>query len=438
MNNIKPDLQPYRGTRDLYPEDKRQQLHIFAAWQRVLDLYGYEPYETPALEPLELYQLRHQGNQEILQEQIYSFTDRGQRAVAVRPEMTPSLARLVAQRRQHLTYPLRWYSIPDVWRYERPQRGRSRQHWQLNVDLMGIDNPSAEYELFLIINDLMAALGAKTAMYSLRLSSRSVLEAVLSQELGLSPRQISELIPVIDKQSKLTDEEFKGACQRLLGVNQQNTDLVAKLRKLLKIKDFNKLPAGVKESAGGRHLKVLLGFLEAGQFRNWSLDLSIVRGFDYYTGVVFEVFDEAKENERSLIGGGRYDHLLESFGVEPLAMVGFGMGDIRTLDFLKAHQLLPGPNPLYDIYVVLIDVSYAEAQPLVRVLRDEGVKVIVDSTNRKTAKKTTSALGKQVRYLLFMGPQELADGQFALRHIDTQQEDKLSIERIVSRVLAKT
>lgn len=432
------NLQNYRGTRDLYPEDKRQQLYIFETWQKVLEIYGYEPYDAPSLEPLELYQLKNQGNPEILTEQTYNFTDRGGREVALRPEMTPSLARLVATRRQHLVYPLRWYSIPDVWRYERPQQGRSRQHWQLNVDLIGIDNTSAEYEMVLIINDLMTALGAKPSTYCIHLSSRSLLQTILSQEVNLSPRQVQELIPIIDKQSKMTPGEFQGACGRLLGSHQRNDNLASKIAKILKINKFQKLPDQVRQSPAGLVFGKLVTSLETSGLGNWVLDLGIVRGFDYYTSSVFEVFETAnKDVKRSLIGGGRYDNLMESFGVDPLPMVGFGMGDLRTLDFLRDNRLLPNQEPLYDVYVVLIETSYAQVQPYLRILRDEGVKVIVDSSSRKSGKKTTAGLAKQSRYLLFIGPKELNEEQFLLRHIQTQKEDHLSIERVVSRVLAK-
>ena len=176
---MKVDIQSYKGVRDFYPGDYQLQAYIFNKWAKVVEGYGYQRYDASVIEYLELYKLKSQTNLEILQNQIYAFIDRGQRELALRPEMTPTLARMIAQKRQELSYPLRWYSIPNVWRYERPQKGRLREHWQLNVDIFGLEGHEADLELILIARDLLTGFGADANMYKIHISSRQVLEILL-------------------------------------------------------------------------------------------------------------------------------------------------------------------------------------------------------------------------------------------------------------------
>src|SRR3990167_7996680 len=179
--------QPYKGARDFYPEDKRLQNYLFGVMHKVARQFGYEQYDAPILEPLELYMAK--TGQEIVDEQTYTFEDRGGRKVAIRPEMTPTVSRMVAARRQELGYPLRWYSIPNLWRYERPQRGRLREHWQLNADVFGLDGIEDEQELITLCDDIMREFGADSSMYTIRLSSRKMMDFVLTEYLGLNKEQ---------------------------------------------------------------------------------------------------------------------------------------------------------------------------------------------------------------------------------------------------------
>ncbi|MEX0932431.1 MAG: ATP phosphoribosyltransferase regulatory subunit [Parcubacteria group bacterium] len=284
----KLDTGPYKGVRDFYPEDMAIQNYIFDTWRKVSKDAGYEEYSASILEPAELY--RSKTSEEIVSEQTFAFTDRGGREVVLRPEMTPTLARMVAGRRRDLKFPLRWFSIPNVFRYERPQRGRRREHWQLNCDLLGISGVEAEVEIITLANSIMKAFGAKNEDFSIRISSRKALPEGTDMD-------------VIRKIDKGED----------VGIDIQETEEIQKIISMLS---------------------------EAG-IDNAVFDPKIVRGFDYYTGVVFEVFDTDAENNRSLFGGGRYDNLLEVFGVEPVPTVGFGMGDITLRDFLETHKLGP-------------------------------------------------------------------------------------------------
>ena len=433
--------QPYKGVRDFYPEDWRLQDYIFKVWAGVAESYGYERYDASVLEYLELYRLKAQGNSEILNEQIYSFVDRGQRQVALRPEMTPTAARMIAARRQELGGgPIRWYSIPNVFRYERPQKGRLREHWQLNVDCFGVPPAEAELELVLIACDVLKRFGAAPSAYAIKLSSRGLLEEIFRGQLGLSRVQIENLFLLFDRHDKMGETAFREACRQLLPPGDSSRrEGFAKLRDLIDCRDPADLPAPVRDLPAARQLRRLLEDLKEAGVANAVLDFKIVRGFDYYTGIVFEIFDRAEGNRRSMFGGGRYDGLLESLGAEPLSGAGFGMGDVTTADFLSAHGLLPSFKPAADVYVILLEgAPYARILPILKALRAEGFKPAVDNRAAKPAKKIEAAVKKRVEHALFIGPAELEEERFNLKHLPTGKEDRLSLARVISRLAERS
>lgn len=302
---------PYKGVRDFYPEDMAAQNYIFSVWKKVAEEFGYEEYAASLLEPAELY--RSKGSDEIVNEQMFTFTDRGGREVALRPEMTPSLARMVAARRKSLKFPLRWFTIANCFRYERPQRGRRREHWQLNADIMGIAGVPAEVEIISLAHAIMKTFGAKDEDFEIRVNDRNNLREEVAKRIR-RPEDLPRALRIIDARKKLlNDSEFE------------------KDWKVVSDKPFS-----LKAS---EDVLNVLQALEKKGVKNASFDADIVRGFDYYTGMVFEVFDTAPDNRRSLFGGGRYDNLLELFGVEPVPTVGFGMGDVTIKDFLTTHNL---------------------------------------------------------------------------------------------------
>lgn len=289
--------EPYKGVRDFYPEDMIVQNYIFSVWRGVAEKNGYMEYTASILEPADLY--RTKGSDEIVNEQMYVFKDKGDREVALRPEMTPTLARMIAARRKALKFPIRWYSIPNVFRYERSQRGRRREHWQLNCDLMGIAGIEAEVEIIKLAYDIMKKFGAKDEDFEIRINSRKIIAAGLAYK-NFSEEQIRDFTRKLDRGDPTpVDIHFE-------------TD---------------------------KEIKKLLATLKKGGINNVRFDETLARGFDYYTGMVFEVFDTNLENRRSLFGGGRYDNLLEMFDAEPVPTVGFGMGDVTIHDFLETHNL---------------------------------------------------------------------------------------------------
>jgi histidyl-tRNA synthetase len=303
----KLSTESYKGVRDFYPEDMAIQNYIFGIWRKVSEGCGYSEYGASILEPAELY--RAKSGEELVNDQMFTFTDKGDREVALRPEMTPTLARMVAAKRRSLKFPLRWYSIPNLFRYEKPQRGRKREHWQLNCDVMGIAGIEAEVEIISLAYKIMKAFGAEEKDFVIKINDRKKLEATLLSN-GVTQENIPSVFRMLDKKGKIPDEEYTSELEKL-GVN------------------LSVLASGI----------VSLDEYKKSGMNNVEFDPSIVRGFDYYTGMVFEVFDTNPENRRSLFGGGRYDNLLEIFGEEPVPTVGFGMGDITIRDFLETHNL---------------------------------------------------------------------------------------------------
>jgi histidyl-tRNA synthetase len=424
--------QPYKGARDFYPEDKRKQKYMFSVMRSVAEKFGYEEYDAPILEPLELYAAK--SGEEIVNEQTYTFEDRGGRKVAIRPEMTPTVSRMVAARRQELPYPLRWYSLPVNWRYERPQRGRLREFWQLNIDVFGIEDIKAEYETIMIADGIMQAFGAKRDMYIIRLNSRKLIDAALKDYLNLDGVQSQSMIRLIDRMNKLEPADFSAQLDAILSPTQREDGTEDKLRQLLAMQDIEKLPAELQAHESVAQLTQLMKLLKDSLVTNVTFDISLMRGFDYYTDIVFEVFDTYPDNNRSMFGGGRYDGLVGMFGVEPVPTVGFGMGDVTLQNFLDTHQLLPELKPETELFVALLGDSYEQAQRVVHDLREMGLKVAVDASGRKPDKLIKNAVKLGIRYMLFIGENELASEQYTLKDLQTGESSTHSAQRVVSTI----
>ncbi len=424
--------QPYKGARDFYPEDKRLQKYMFGTLRRVCENFGYEEYDAPILEPLDLYLAK--TGEEIVNEQTYSFTDRGDRQVVIRPEMTPTVSRMVAARRQELAYPLRWYSIPNLWRYERPQKGRLREHWQLNVDIFGVAGTEAEHEIILLTDQIFKAFGARADMYSIRLNSRKFMDYVLAVYLGFDEVQQSSFAKLIDRMNKMERTAFVVQADALCSPSQREAGIVDRLMSVLESKDIAGLPVELQTHQTMVLLSAMLEALAEAGVSNAVFDITVMRGFDYYTDIVFEVTDNDPDNNRSMMGGGRYDGLVGLFGVEPVPTVGFGFGDVTLAEFLKGHDLLPALHSETNLYVVLAGDIAAKAQKPLADLRGMGLNVAVDLSGRKLGDQLKTADKKGITYVLVIGEQELADGQFTLKNLHTGAEEKHGLERIVSIV----
>jgi histidyl-tRNA synthetase len=424
--------QPYKGARDFYPEDKRLQKYMFNVMRRVSERFGYEETDAPILEPLELYTAK--TGDEIVNEQTYVFEDRGGRKVVIRPEWTPTISRMVAARRQELAYPLRLYAIPNLWRYERPQRGRLREHWQLNVDIFGVDNLLAEAEIIQVANGILKQFGATHDMYTIRVNSRKLMDFIFKEYLQLDGVQTHMASKLIDRMHKMPADEFAADVDAIFTPSQREAGSSNKLIGLLKTKTIEHLPEVIRQSSPALELKELLHTLKEARITNARFDISIMRGFDYYTGIVFEVFDEKPDNNRSMLGGGRYDGLVGLFGVAPLPTVGFGFGDVTLQNFLVGHDLMPVIRPEVDVYVVLIGDVYNGAQKVIDEMREMGVNVAVDINGGKPDKQIKAAVKKGIHYVMFIGEKELKEEQYEIKNLVTGASERHSSARLVSIV----
>ncbi len=424
--------QPYKGARDFYPPDKRLQKYMFAKWRTVCERFGYEEYDAPILEPLEIYLAK--TGEEIVSEQTYTFEDRGKRKVVIRPEMTPTVSRMVAAQRQELAYPLRWYSIPNLWRYEKPQRGRLREHWQLNVDLFGVNGLDAELEMILLVDDIFKEFGASREMYEIRLNSRKLVDDALNGYLGLNNSEAHDVAKLIDKMAKMDRAKFIAAIDNALGVKKRGDGTVEKLLSLLSIKDLKQLPPELKKHASAIELEQTLDTLSVVGIKNARFDATLMRGFDYYTDIVFEVFDKHPDNNRSMLGGGRYDGLVGLFGVKPIPTVGFGWGDVTLANFLELHHLMPYLTPETDIYVVFAGDVWQAAQGSIVELRKNGLNIAVDLTGKKIGDQMKTANKKCAPFALIIGEDELKTGKFTLKELATGNEQKMTLKAIPKAV----
>lgn len=406
MKNKLP-TEPYKGVRDFYPEDYAVQKFIFSTWRKFVEKVGYVEYEASILEPVELYKGKGADNEEILKEQIYVFKDRGEREVVLRPEMTPTVARMVAARRRELGFPLRFYSIPNVFRYERPQRGRLREHWQLNVDLFGSYAPAADAEIIGVAYGLLTSFGATESDFVIKLGSRPAMNKV-AQLAGLDADKTKAFFGLLDRRDKISSADFE---RGLLELGVQPSTVSAK-----------EVPPDIA--------KIIEDFKSAG-ITNMVYDPAIVRGFAYYTGIVFEVFDTHPQNNRALFGGGRYDNLTAMFDDEPLPGVGFGMGDVTMRDFLETRGLIPPYTPPTQVYVAITAPELAlEAQTLAGEMRMAGVNVAIDFGERKLGDQIKTAVKHGIPWLVVVGQDELASGAFRVRNLGSGAEEPVRREEL--------
>ncbi len=412
MSKNKLSTEPYKGVRDFYPEDYAVQKFIFSAWRNFVEKVGYVEYEASILEPAELYKGKNADNEEIVNEQTYTFTDRGGREVTLRPEMTPTVARMVAAKRRELGFPLRLYSIPNLFRYERPQRGRLREHWQLNVDLFGSRSPAADAELVGVAYGLMRALGGAESDFVIKVGSRPAMNAV-AQRAGLNPEATKKFFALLDRRDKISSVDFGNG-----------------------LKELGVQPSAVSATDVPEDIaKMIADFATAG-INNIVYEPSIVRGFAYYTGIVFEVFDTNPTNNRSLFGGGRYDNLTELFDDEPLPGVGFAMGDEPLRLFMEVRGLIPAYVPATQVYVAITAPELAiEAQTLAGELRVAGVNAEIDFGERKLGDQIKTAAKHKIPRLIVVGQNELESGQFSVKLLESGASETVERSQLASFIL---
>jgi histidyl-tRNA synthetase len=417
----------YKGVRDFYPQDQNIQNYIYGVMKKVAQSWGYLEYSASILEPLDLY--KSKSSEEIVNEQIYSFIDRGGRDVALRPEMTPTVARMVAAKIQDLPSPIRWYSIPNLFRYEKPQRGRLREHWQLNLDMFGVQSPFADAEVINIAVEIMLSFGAKPSDFVIKINSRSLLDDVF-HKINIDKDKQQFIYRLLDKKEKMPDDSFKHSLFTLIG--EQKT------RDLLETLYFGEgLLPNMSDSPAAKYLNQVINTLRSRGITNLVFTPTLTRGFDYYTGVVFEVFDTNKENPRSIFGGGRYDDLVGSFTSQSVPAFGFGMGDVTIHDFLLTHDLMPDLPLTTDIQICIAPETDTESvYKIAEDFRKGGIKVSVDISGRKLSDQLKSLDKRNIPFVMTIGPEEIQNGKFVVRNTKTREEKSGSTEEIISVIRA--
>ncbi|MBN2534602.1 MAG: histidine--tRNA ligase [Spirochaetales bacterium] len=417
MNKDNLPVRSYKGTRDFYPMDMCYRNWYFSKVREVVEGFCYEEYHTPLLEPYEVYAAK--SGDEVAGEQLYCFEDKGGRKIAIRPELTPSVARLVAARLEELTFPLRWYSIANVMRYEKPQKGRLREHWQVNVDIFGADEIEAELEIISIISRIMHTFQAKPDMFRIKINNRKFFTDVLTDVLKVKNTDVKTISRIVDKKAKMSQEKYYDWLKET-GLTQDKIELLDKifssnLEEIIRMIHI--------DSKGANELSRLFQLLdETGLLRYCEFDFSIVRGFDYYTGTVFEVYDTSPENRRSLFGGGRYDNLVSMFKQRNISGIGFGLGDVTFQHFLEGNDLIP--DKIYKSQQVLIarfpDVPVSEYFKLAEDLWSVHVKTsIYFSAHDKLGKQLKFAEKKGYSLVIILGVDELKENKITIKYLDS-------------------
>ena len=410
---------PYKGVRDFYPADWARMEAMFTNIRATLLKWGYEEYNASPLERSELYEAK--TSEEIVNEQTYTFTDRGDRNVTLRPEMTPTLARMIAGRRRELVYPLRWFSIGNRFRYERPQKGRLREFYQADIDFIGLKEGEADIEIVRIASEILKNFGAQENDFIIRMNSRPLLNA-LCKAAGLSDENVPQYLRLLDKKSKMTSETFAVASRTItekdpLSFITNATTAPGVARELKKINDR-------------------IATLKERGVSNVVFDAGITRGFDYYTGMVFEVYDTNMENPRAIFGGGRYDQLVALFGDDPIPAVGFALGDVTLADFLETHSYLPkGNGTTPQLYLGTPGVSnIPDAIAFADTLRKEGGRVFVNLTDRSLGDQIKDAVKRGIPLFIAYGADEVANQKVRMKILATGEEVSLSLSELLARL----
>lgn len=422
---VRLDTNPPKGTRDFYPEDMRMRTWLFDQWRDVAKSYSFLEYDAPVLESESLY--TRKAGEEVTQ-QLYNFVDKGDRAVSLRPEMTPSLARMVMAKKGGLPLPLKWFSIPQCWRYERMTRGRRREHFQWNMDIWGVAGVEAEADLLSAMVAFFRNVGLTSDDVGIKVNSRLVIAEVLT-ELGIPEEKFAATCVLIDKLEKVPLDALQGDLEEL-GLDRS---VVEKLTDVLTNNSIEGLEATLgPDSEAIKELKKLMALCEAYGIGDWILvDASVIRGLAYYTGIVFEAFDR-KGELRAIAGGGRYDKLLETFGGDPTPAAGFGFGDAVIVELLKERDVLPSFERVGTDTVVfaLNEDLYSVAVGVATTLRENGqsVDVVLENKKPKWVFKHSDRIGS--RFCVIVAPDEYANGEVSVKDLDSGEQSAVQIAKL--------
>ena len=419
------DLQPVKGTRDFFPDEMRLRNWLFEVWRNVSEQAGFEEYDTCVLEHEELY-VRKTGDE--ISKQLYSFEDKGGRRLSLRPEMTPSLARLVLQQEKSLSFPIKWFSMPQCFRYERMTKGRRREHFQWNADIIGQHEVVAEAEILMLLISACESMGLSTNDFRVFINDRRILNAILSQ-INVPQVLHSEVMVIMDKRDKIHPE----ALSKMLEEMRMTTKQVGQLNEYLSKSDLEELRENLKNTEGIEELQHLMKLMETAGYKNYlQFDISIVRGLSYYTGAVFEVNSPEKQH-RAICGGGRYDSLLSTYGGETVPAVGFGFGDVVVLDVLKELERFPElPRKLDYTIIPFANGQIGTALKIAAKLRLQGSTVDCNFSMKKMKKMMQQAHESGAAKAILLFPDELSDDKVVIRDMQLHEQKPVRITDLFS------
>ncbi|KAL3943933.1 MAG: hypothetical protein SGBAC_002010 [Bacillariaceae sp.] len=426
---VKLDTNPPKGTRDFYPEEMRLRTWLFDTWRSVAAGYGFSEYDAPVLESEALY--TRKAGEEVTQ-QLYNFADKGDRAVALRPEMTPSLARMVMAKKGGLPLPLKWFSIPQCWRYERMTRGRRREHYQWNMDVWGIPGEEADAELLSAMVTFFKKVGLTSEDVGIKVNSRMVIGEILT-ELGIPEEKFAATCVLVDKLEKVPIDAIQGDLEEL-GLDRS---VVERLTGVLTVNSVEAIQEILgEESPAVQQIKKLISLCEGYGIEDWIIfDASVVRGLAYYTGVVFEAFDR-RGVLRAIAGGGRYDKLLETFGGDPTPAAGFGFGDAVIVELLKDRDLLPSfqASGVDSVVFAMNEDLYKASLDVASKLRAAGQKVdlVLEPKKTKWVMKYANRIG--AKYCAIIGSQEFENGEVSIKNLEVGEQESVKIAQLADWV----
>ena len=439
--NKKFSKEPLRGFKDFYPSDLRVINWINGILEDIAELYCYEEFEAPLLEPIELYAAK--SSEELVNEQAFIVEKKDGKKWLLRPELTPSLARMIAKKSQEIKKPIRWYSIPTCYRYERPQKGRKREFKQFNMDILGEDSLYAEIEIFNICIDILTSFGATSKQFQIFYNNRRFVDALCEIILLVPKEKMPDVYSVLDKSDKIEESEF----ERYIIDTFQDEVVIQGILKLKEtenveelLKKFDDIPEEFYKSDGYIELIRLNNLIEeVGLSEYCTFSSSIVRGLAYYTGTVFEVYDTGKDNIRAIFGGGRYDDLLSLFSDEQLSGIGFGMGILMLSLFLKTYDLVPEfireKEYTDTIYIASVNEEVSNyAIELADIIRTEDLPCIVDYRFKNLKNQLSKASELGVLIALIVGPNEMDRDEVVLRNMVTNEQKTISIKDLIEEI----
>ncbi|HMU93614.1 MAG TPA: histidine--tRNA ligase [Anaerolineales bacterium] len=414
-------IQPVKGTREFYPEQMALRNFIYEKVRMASQKFGYQEWDAPFIETIDLYAAK--SGEELVKKQSFTFTDRGGDFVTLRPELTPSLARMIAAKQGELTFPVRWWSFGPCWRYEQPQKGRTREFFQWNIDMLGVNSPEADAELIAVAATFLRSVGLTPERAAIYVNNRRLMDSEFDA-LGLAPERRLDVSNLVDRRTKMDPAKWDSYALEL-GLTQTQLD---GLKGILGNFDLWK---------NSEELVRLFSALKAlGVSEYVKFDPNIMRGLLYYTGTVFEAFETSGSLKRAILGGGRYDNLLSDVGGQPLSGVGFAMGDVVAGIVLQEAGLVPEfiPTPAAVLVTVFDEAMWLKSFELAAQLREAGINAMVFPEPAKLQKQFKFADKMKIKLAVTVGPDEAANGQAAVKNLMTGEQVTVQREAVVSEI----